>query len=71
MLRHSMDEIPLYLTSNKTDAFEFANNAKPDSDQREQGIIGIDATTPINVAVYEFGSDGKLANFDIVKSFVE
>ena len=54
MLRHTHDDVPLFLTVSRVEALELARNVTEEDGANECKIIGIDATTPCGVWVYTF-----------------
>lgn len=59
LLRHSSDDLPLFLTADRTAAIEFAKAAPWEPPQEVCDVFRLDATTPCSICVVEFGTDGK------------
>ena len=82
VVRHTEDDIPVFLTSDHLEAVRFAESVKPTEwdektmsiipgdDEESQRLLWLDATTPLNVSVYEF-KDGKFVGFVVVRDFSE
>jgi len=68
VLRHTMDDIPLLLTSDEQEAIDFAKTVGPDYGEREKITLNTDCGTPVIVAIYPF-LDGKLVGMREVKDF--
>ncbi len=68
MLRHSMDDLPLFLTGDREEAMDFARKVTEDSGEHEKEVLRLDASTPISAQVYEF-KDGKLCEMVEVVDF--
>lgn len=70
VIRHTCDDIPLLLTSDEQEAFDFAGKVNEDDGEAEKKLLGIDATTPCNASVYKF-SGGKLCDHQVARNFDE
>lgn len=81
VIRYSMDDIPLLLTSGRDEAMEVAKAVKPTefrdadktvlegNDADAQRVLSLNATDPLAVAIYEF-THGRLTGVVNVQDFV-
>lgn len=70
MLRHSEDDLPLLVTSDGAEAVDYAKRVLPDDGEDVKATLGIDASTPLCVWVYQFAA-GKIVLATLIKEFDE
>ena len=64
--RHGMDDVPIRLCKSRDKAFDLAMSVPFSTGYKIAGRLGIDCSTPVCFAVYEF-EDGHPVRVNIVK----
>lgn len=64
--RHGMDDVPIRLTRNRSKAFALAESTPFSTGYKIAGRLGIDCSTPVCFAVYEF-DEGRPVDIHIVE----
>lgn len=64
--RHSMDDVPIRFCRSRKKAFRMARTTPFSTGYKIAGRLGIDCSTPVCFAVYEF-ADGRPVDIHIVE----
>lgn len=70
VLRHEMDDLPLYLVDDKDSAERLAKAVKPEQGELMASLFGVDSSTPVSVWVIQFAGMRPEAAYQ-VKNFDE
>lgn len=73
LLRHTMDDLPIFLTPNQGEAESVAASTLPDdrNAQRAEEVLGIDCSTPLNTTVVRFKADGTPCGMKVIHEFTD
>ncbi len=69
--RCNLDDLPVYLTADRLKAVAVATSLEPE-DPRSKAVqeeLTVDASGPISVMVYTFGSDGKFIEAELIRDY--
>lgn len=71
VIRHSMDDVPVLLTADKAEADALTDGILPEAVQhhtdRYDELAGIDASTPVCMALLTFDAKGQLMHVRVGK----
>ena len=68
LLRHTMDDLPLYVTSDRPQAEMVAKRVRPTDGAKAKAVLGVDASTPVCVGIVTF-ENGLPGKFEVVRQF--
>ncbi len=73
VVRHAMDDIPIHLCDDRNEALARAGAVDPDNPEHSTTpeYWGVDASTPMFVAIVTFGDDGKPVSVENVRNLDE
>lgn len=54
LVRHTLDDLPVFLSDDKDKALAFAYKCGANSGDKAAAVLGLDATTPLNVTLVTF-----------------
>lgn len=70
LLRHTMDDLPLFITGNYVEAVAAARNADWQPTEEIGRVFGLDCTTPVCIDVVTF-EDGVPVRLETIKEYDE